>query len=450
MRLRKETALRPAVLSACVAIALASGGAAADEIGDLKAEIQAQRALLEAQRNRLEALEKKLDTAAAKAPAAVSPVSSILPSFQGGFNEPGQGYTFQITPEDAVTLYGLLDMTLVDRNHANAAGAHSRNMEIGWFSGSRWGMTGYHGLGSGLKAIFKLESEIELPTGSEDTPGVLFNRDAWIGFQSDTFGKLTLGRQNALPRDISAIYGDPYGNAKVTTEEGGYTNSNNFKQLIFYAASATGTRYDRGIVWKKEFGPFVAGAAYQFGGVTGNLEEGATEAVALGYNGPDDVFHLAGYYTQFQVGGFDHKDWSIGGNVALGPIARLYGGYYKDSTDQPAQFGKRNDKAWTVSAKLAPSGPLDYELGYQVLKADNAAVNAAGNILTPYANTGNAARTVNGDKKTLYASIFYHFDRRTELYLASDYAKFGGGYKLGSFNGYSNQTELAAGMRFRF
>src|SRR5258707_25635 len=130
--------------------------------------------------------------------------------------------------------------------------------------------------GGSTNIIFKLESEFDYQTGEEDTPGVLFNRDAWIGFQSEALGKLTFGRQNALARDFTGIYGDPYTSARVTLEEGGYTNVNNFKQLIFYAASATGTRYDRGMVWKKDFGGFVAGVGYSVRGRGGVLQHRST------------------------------------------------------------------------------------------------------------------------------------------------------------------------------
>lgn len=169
-----------------------------------------------------------------------------------------------------VTLYGLIDTTISTVNNTNAAGARTTGFQVPWFSGSRWGLTGKEDLGGGTSAIFKLESEFETPTGNMDTPGVLFNRDAWVGLSSESLGKLTFGRQNAIARDISGIYGDPYTSEKVGLDEGGYTNVNNFKQLIFYAGSATGTRMNNGVVWKKMWGGrFLTALGYQFGEVPG-------------------------------------------------------------------------------------------------------------------------------------------------------------------------------------
>lgn len=462
----KSTMARSSIMGAMAACALAAASAHADVPGDLKAEIEAQRAQIEAQRQRLEALERKLDAAMQQSPQAVpapaaklaSPtaqapvvVASAAPfTRHGELGQPGEGYTFHITPADAVTLYGLLDLSIVNRDHANTAGARQTAMEIGWFSGSRWGITGHHAISEDGRVIFKLESEYEIPTGSMDTPGVLFNRDAWLGYQSDAFGKLTLGRQNALPRDFSAIYGDPYTTSRVILDETGYTNSNNFKQLIFYAASATGTRLDNGIVWKKDFGGFVAGLEYTLGGVPGANSEHSSRAVALGYNSPGDVFHLAGYYTTFEVGGLKHKDYSVGGNVGVGPMFRLYGGYYKDDSEQAAAFGKRKDHAYTISGKLAPTPKYDFELGHQVIHASNAGLNSAGNVLVPYADSSSIKATATGDKTTTYGSFFYHFDRRAEVYVTSDYAKLKDGYKLAGFHGFSNQLEFAVGARYRF
>ena len=359
-----------------------------------------------------------------------------------------QGLTYK-TPTDVVTLYGLLDITASSKNNADAKGNRLSNYQVSWFSGDRWGITGKHSIGNeGLKAIFKLESEFDIRTGEEDTAGVLFNRDAWVGFESDTIGKLTFGRQNALARDYSGIYGDPYGGAGVSLEEGGYTNTNNFKQLIFYAASATGTRYDRGIVWKKKFGNFYAGLGYQFGGVAGDFQNGTTKTAAFGYNA--GVFNVAGFYNQAMIADREHKSYSIGGNVILGPMVRLNAGYFHYTAEQPV-VGERKDKAYTISTKITPPGKIDFELGYQVFKAENAGYTSAGFIVRPYTDTS-AVRTAGaGDRKTAYASVFYHFDKRTEVYVAADKLKITSGYKDSAIkNGRDSQTELAVGMRFRF
>jgi predicted porin len=470
--MREKRTMKRTMLATAVAAALgwAAMPASADPIAELKAEIAAQRAQIEAQRLRLEAMERKLDEASTQAAttqaaakdagekAALAQAAAAQKNESKGFIpslvasadwEPG--FKFQVTPVDTVTLYGLIDATISDISNANARGDHKRSTQTPWFSGDRWGITGRHGIFDNTTGvIFKLESEYDFQTGEEDTPGVLFNRDAWVGFQSDTLGKVTLGRQNALARDYSAIYGDPYGSARVTLEEGGYTNVNNFKQLIFYAASATGTRYDRGLVWKKEWGPLVTGVGYQFGGVPGNFQNGSTQTYALGWNNPGDLFHLAAFWNHFTVNDLVHKAWSVGGNVQLGPIVRLNAGYYKYDSEQGNGVGNRRDHAWTTSLKVTPAGPLEFDVGYQVLTAVNAGVNGAGNVLTPYADASGVKATANGDKKTLYGSVLYHFDRRVEVYFVSDYMKLKDGYHLAVTNGHDKQVEVGAGVRLRF
>ncbi len=457
----RPKAIHVAVASAIAALAFSAGPVRADATSDLKAEIAAQRAQLEEQRLRLEAMERKLDAATAPQAAAQQPAAPAVAqqSTDVGWlskliasSDSELGYTFHVTPVDTVTLYGLIDATLSDLSNSNAKGDHKRGFQTAWMSGNRWGITGRHGIfDNKVGVIFKLESEFDYQTGEEDTPGVLFNRDAWVGFQSEALGKLTFGRQNAIARDYTGIYGDPYGSSRVTLEEGGYTNVNNFKQLIFYAASATGTRVDRGAVWKKEFGPFVAGLQYAFGtSNVGDFQKGSTETAAFGFNAPGDLFHLAGFYNHFNVNDLVHKAWSLGGNVQLGPLVRLNTGYYKYDSEQGGGVGKRKDHAWTVSAKLSPGASFDYELGYQIIHAANAGVNSSGFILTPYADAAGVKSTATGDKKTLYGSVFYHFDRRAEVYLAADYMKLTDGYKLAVTNGHNSQVEVGVGVRMRF
>lgn len=438
----KHLALRATMLAALAACQPVF----ADEIADLKAEIAAQKQAAEAQRQRLDALEQRLSGVQQQQAATATPVPATGTPMGVSFKQ-GEGATLTAAGA-SVTLYGLIDVTLSHANHANAAGDGLTTARVAWFSGNRWGLTGKRPMGeSGLNVIFRLESEFESQTGAQDTAGVLFNRDAWVGVQSDTIGKLTFGRQNAVARDISGIYGDPYGAATASTDEGGYTNNNNFKQLIFYAGSATGTRMDNGVVWKKAFdGGLVAALGYQFGGIAGDFSNGTTETVALAYNG--GTLNVAGYATSAKVAGLSDRSYSIGGNYTVGAV-RLNAGAFRYNGEQGA-LGDRKDTAYTVSAKFAPAGKMDYELGYQVMKADNAAVNGGGNVLNAFANASTAKATATGSRSTLYGSVFYHFDKITEVYIAADYLKLKDGYKVGVTNGFTSQTELALGLRTRF
>jgi predicted porin len=282
---------------------------------------------------------------------------------------------------------------------------------------------------------------------------VLFGRDAWAGFESDALGKLSFGRQNALGRDFAAGYLDPYGAAKASTAEGGGTNTNNFKQMIYYAGSATGTRYDRGVVWKKVFdNGLVAGLGYQFGGVAGAFQTGSTKTAALAYNG--GPFNVAGFVNSANVAGLTHDSYSIGGNYSLG-MFRVNAGYFHYTAEQGAlnAAGKRKDNGYTVSANFMPAGKIDYQLGYQIMSANNAGITGSGataNVLNAFADTSGVAATASGKRKTLYASAFYHFDRQTEVYLVADRLTMTDGYRQKGAFGFMDQTELGAGLRFKF
>lgn len=353
--------------------------------------------------------------------------------------------------QSSVQLYGLIDLSMPTyQSHADASGNHVVGMGVGgepWFSGSRWGLKGAEDIGGGSKIIFRLESEYVVANGEMEDPGQIFDRDAWVGIENDTFGKLTAGFQNTIARDSAAIYGDPYGSAKLSTEEGGWTNANNFKQMIFYAASATGTRYNNGLAWKKLFdNGLFASAGYAFGNTT-SFATGSNYQVALGYNG--GPFAASGFYSHADRQGFVNQSYSVGGNYTLG-IVRVNGGYFHYIGDQ-GSLGKRRDDAWTVSLKLMPKGSFDYELGYQQMRVHNAAYDGDGN--TPNANIGAFSLTSgvgNGYKETLYGSVFYHLSKRTEVYLAGDYMKLHGGYTVAGTFGAKNQLELTSGIRTRF
>lgn len=413
----------------------------------LQAEVQkAQAAAAQAQeaaRQAQAALQQALD-AAARAHQDSATASSIATTASAG-----NGFTVSKGANSA-TLYGLIDITLISKDHADSAGHRLTTPQVAWFSGNRWGLTGKHQASDDLSVIFRLESEFESQTGDMDTPGTLFNRDAWLGLESKSLGKLTFGRQNALARDPagSATYGDPYGPAQANLEEGGYTNNNDFKQLIFYSGSATGTRYDRGVVWKKDFGNVIGGVGYQFGNVPGSPGTGSTATGSLAYNGPN--FTVAGFVTRANVANLTHHTESMGGNVRVTPLVRINAGYFHYTAEQGGNVGQRRDNAWTVSTKITPPGAFDFEAGYQVMRAKNAGVNGSGFVQNAYSDTSGVTATATGDRKTVYASTFYHLDKVTEFYLAADYLTTTGTYLAAQAHGFKKQTEVGVGMRYKF
>lgn len=237
---------------------------------------------------------------------------------------------------------------------------------------------------------------------------------------------------------------DPYGGAQSSLAEGGGTNTNNFKHLIYYGGSAAGTRINNGIVWKKAFSSgLVAGASYAFGGVVGNVSEGTTVSAALGYNGGS--FNVAGFATQAKLNGLTDNAYSIGGNYTVGDV-RINAGYFRYTGEQGV-LGNRTDDAYTLSVKFAPKGNWDYELGYQNMKANNAALKG-GIVRNAFAEIGGLTTVGSGNRNTVYGSVFYHFDKSTDVYVAADYLKLDAGY--GTINGSDSQTELAIGLRTRF
>jgi predicted porin len=432
------------------ALGLASVAAQAQSTDQLQQALaQAREAAAQAQAAARQA-QAALEQALAAAERAQQSVAAVAPTSQAASSS---GLTVSKGASSA-TLYGLIDVTLVNKNNVNAAGASQTSPQVAWFSGNRWGITGSHATGPGddaIKAIFRLESEFESETGNMDTAGTIFNRDAWLGIESKTLGKLTFGRQNALARDpaASAVYGDPYGSAKASVEEGGYSNTNNFKQLIYYAGSANGTRINNGVVWKKAFSNgFVGGAAYSFGTVPDSFGTGSSKTGSLAYNG--NGYTIAGFATSANIKNLTHQTYSFGGNVQLNPMIRLNAGYFNYTAQQAAAFGDRKDTAWTLSTKLTPGGPFDYELGYQVMSASNAGLTGSGYVQNAYSDASAITATASGDRATVYGSVFYHLDSVTEFYLAFDHLSTTDGYKAAQANGAMSQNELGLGMRFKF
>ena len=426
---------------ALVVSILAPLSAHADDVADLKAQIQSMS-------ERLSHLETEKKVASQTPASAGNPVTiAQAPAWN------------LIKGEDtSLSVYGKIDVTLASRSNADAKGNRQSGMVVSWMSGNRWGLHGSHVIDkkSGTKVIGTLESEFESPTGNMDTPNVLFNRDAWLGIESSSIGKLTFGRQNTLARDFIQTWGDAFGTAKVDTSEAGWCNNSNMQQLLFYGGGADGVRNDASIVWKKEVGPWVVGATYAFGyaengngpaTVPGQFSNGSTMGAALAYNG--NAWNLNGALTHAIVSNLAHNIAAFGGNYQFNPLIQWKAGVAYAKVDQ-ATVGSRTDHVFSTSVVITPPGKMRYVLGFHDIDLKNAGYSAAGNTLGVTADTGGVTASANGKRQTLYAAAFYKFDAQTDVYVAFDQVHTKDGYVLASTHGASSMNEMGIGLRWSF
>ncbi|MBI3285887.1 MAG: porin [Burkholderiales bacterium] len=98
--------------------------------------------------------------------------------------------------QSSVTVYGVVDMGLVNDNNGDGKGA-TTSLDSGLQSGSRLGFKGTEDLGNGLKANFVLEMGLNADKGTSDQGGLAFGRQAFVGLSGD-FGSVNLGRQKSL------------------------------------------------------------------------------------------------------------------------------------------------------------------------------------------------------------------------------------------------------------
>jgi len=527
------------VIALAVASAFVAAPASADELSDLKAQIQMLS-------KRLTDLETAQANAKAAQPAqvAVVPAKEVpasLKTDQEGkeINDSNRGgISIFDNDKTSLRLYGIIEATISrDNNQAvsgipygggglgsggtkntgNSGGtpagsyATTTGFQTSWFSGNRYGFDFNHDLGDAgglhdLKIMAKLEGEFEMPSGSFDTSNGIFNRDAWLGFYSPDLGKLTLGRQNTLTRDFTQTWGDPYGSADVTLKEGGYTNVNNFKQLIYYSGSGGGTRMDSAAVWKKKLDEnWVVGLAHSFGfqgaggsgalgagvpdlgyinngqggPVPGDVKNGATNEISVAYNnlalGPTTKANVNLSYNEVNIDDLPESSILFGGNIVFNDAFRLNAGYIHYTADQGVNnsAGTRTDNAYTLSASLN-EGKTTYSLGYQSIRVNHAGFigsgGAGGINLIPFISYIPALSPLNavstnvasGNKNSLYGAAVYHWDKQADFYFAWDYVKVTGGISDPDAQGngtnlsgnpglgIDHEYEIATGVRYKF
>lgn len=100
--------------------------------------------------------------------------------------------------QSSVTVYGNVDVGLSSTKEKAAGNSSTTNgVTSSILTESFFGLKGQEDLGGGLKAVFKLESGINVDTGAAASATNFFGKNAYVGVAGD-FGTVTLGNQESL------------------------------------------------------------------------------------------------------------------------------------------------------------------------------------------------------------------------------------------------------------
>jgi len=182
--------------------------------------------------------------------------------------------------QSSVTLYGILDEGLMlntnAKNVVNGKNVGGRQFQVDSNSGtqgSRWGLKGAEDLGGGLKAVFVLESGINLSNGTFGQGNTPFGRQAFVGLSSNTFGSVTLGRQYDSINDYVGNYGFAAAYGGSTTEHPGDLDNLNHT----FRANST-VKYA-----SPNYGGFTFGGTVSLGGVAGDVSQSSGYSLGANY-----------------------------------------------------------------------------------------------------------------------------------------------------------------------
>ena len=106
--------------------------------------------------------------------------------------------------QSSVTIYGLISLGVVHTD--NVGGGSQNRLVAGPFQLSRIGFKGTEDLGGGNSVFFVLENGFNPDTGGLGQGGRFFGRAAVLGFNSNAYGSIWLGRQNDVATDAMCIY----------------------------------------------------------------------------------------------------------------------------------------------------------------------------------------------------------------------------------------------------
>lgn len=305
-----------------------------------------------------------------------------------------------VAAQAQVTVYGNLDVSVARKQvitgfdtNGKAIKESTTNVDSSDLSQSFIGFKGQEDLGGGLKAIFKLESELSVDTGAANGGSTFWNRNATVGLAGD-FGTVNLGRFENLFKLEGAAF-NPFGSSAT------------------FSPTFNGARLADSLSWSNG----ISYASPNLGGLTLSAQYSAKEAAkgtATNYGG--GAFAVAANYTAGPLGlsaviadvrstdgvtapADKSRPWLLGASYDFG-VVKLFGQYGQ---------AKYKDKVAGDDGKVK-----GFQLGASV------PVSANGAVLASYGDSKETAPGVNGSFKVRDFSLGYthSLSKRTGVYAA--------------------------------
>ncbi|QDD67123.1 porin [Herbaspirillum seropedicae] len=349
-----------------------------------------------------------------------------------------------------VTIYGIVDTSVRYISNDNQQGQSNVRMDNGAIANSRIGFKGTEDLGGGLKAMFQLENGFSSDTGAMSSPGVLFNRQSWVGLAGN-FGKVSLGRQNTPLFDLLADHFDPL-------------TVGNYESNSWLPAAGSLIRTSNMIKYYGSFSGFNLGLSYAAGEKAGSTRTGSQISSSLQYTtGP---FSVGGGWQQTVSAlnsSYKHTTINLNASYKIGAV-KLFGGYFNikddagltptyismpgslaanavDSNGVGGTLGiKRKDNGYFLGTSYQATSALSLTGAFYYDKSQNVSINGLGNV-------------GDGRRYALVGWAEYALSKRTQLYTTIDYnkAKDAARYELpGQAAGKDNVTSVGVGIRHIF
>ncbi|MCL6483832.1 porin [Janthinobacterium lividum] len=326
--------------------------------------------------------------------------------------------------QSSVVIYGTVDAGFVSERGGKAG--NTNKLDSGVASASRLGFKGTEDLGSGLSAMFVLESGFNVDSGTQDKAGSIFNRQAYVGLSSKTTGTLTLGQQYTPWYNTLSKVADPFavgyaGSAKNLFPSKALTRTSN---TVLYTSP--------------NFSGFDADVAYSFGEKADSNKYGRQIGASAGYsNGPLNA-RLA-YNTTSNESATSNKgsarNWLAAANYDFA-VAKGFLAYGVNKGDNS---GVGNNATQNANGSFTAAQSFNYTTAAYSNDSTNLLVGAtvpvgpAGTVMASFIRTNDKAAT-NADADQWALGYSYALSKRTSTY--ASYAKIknknNAGYTVGN------------------